>query len=116
MFWAREKATNNCDLRTSLCTPTVASLEEELLTHQLENAQMAADEDPKLFFARKDELINTLKSAGVTKEEREINRNIIRNLPDEYDVERRGFSLNRRFCISKWKKSCGPYTYAGPNC
>ena len=65
--------------------------EKELLTHQLENAQMAADEDPKLFFARIDRLINTLRSVGVTKEGREITRIIIRNLPDEYDVERQGF-------------------------
>ena len=64
--------------------------EKELLTHQHENAQMAADEDPKLFFARVDGLINTLKSVGVAKEEREITRIIIRNLPDDYDVEKRG--------------------------
>ena len=51
---------------------------------------MATDEDPKLFFARVDGIINTLRSAGITKEEREITRIIIRNLPDDYDVERRG--------------------------
>ena len=51
----------------------------------------AADEDPKLFFAHVDGLTNTLKSVGVTKEEREITRIIIiRNLSDDYDVEKRG--------------------------
>ena len=85
--------------------------EKELLTHQLENAQMAADEDPKLFFARIDGLINTLKLVGVTKEEREITRIIIRNLPDDYDVEKRGVLIYRRFHVSRWKKSCHPDMY-----
>ena len=69
--------------------PTTDS-EKKLITYQLENAQMAADEDPKLFLARRDGLINTLKSVGVTKEEREITGIIIRNLPNGYEVERRG--------------------------
>ena len=66
--------------------PTTDS-EKELLSHQLESAKMATDENPKLFFARVDGLTNTLKSVGVAKEEREITRIIIRNLPDDYDVE-----------------------------
>ena len=78
-----------------------------MLTHHIKHAQMAAEEDPKLVFARIDGLINTLKSVGVTKEEREITRIVIRNLPDENEVERRGFQLNRRFRVSKWKTSCG---------
>ena len=67
--------------------------EKELLTDQLDNARMGTDEDPKLFFARVDGIINTLRSAGITKEEREVTRIIIRNLPEEYDVERRGVLL-----------------------
>ena len=67
--------------------------EKELLIHQLENAQMVADEDPKLFFARVDRLVNTLKSVGIVKEERENVRIIVRNLSDDYDVEKRGILL-----------------------
>ena len=67
--------------------------EKELLTDQLDNARMGTDEDPKLFFARVDGIINTLRSAGITKEEREVTRIIIRNLPEDYDVERRGVLL-----------------------
>ena len=67
--------------------------EKELLTDQLDNARMGTDEDPKLFFARIDGIINALRSAGITKEEREVTRIIIRNLPEDYDVERRGVLL-----------------------
>ena len=51
---------------------------------------MATNEDPGLFFARIDGLLNTLKSVGVTKEERKITRIIIRTVPDNYDLEKRG--------------------------
>ena len=67
--------------------------EKELRVHELENIQMTAGEDPKLFFARVDRISNTLKSAGIVKEEREIVRIIVRNLSDDYDVEKRGILL-----------------------
>ena len=54
---------------------------------------MAKDEDPGLFFARVDGISNTLKSVGITKEEHEITRIIIRNLSEDYDVEKRGILL-----------------------
>ena len=74
--------------------PTTNS-EKELLLHQLENVEMAKDEDPKLFFARVDGISNTLRSVGIVKEEREIVRIIVRNLSDDYDVEKRGALLRR---------------------
>ena len=61
--------------------------------HQLENVEMAKDEDPKLFFARVDGISNTLRSVGAVKNEGEITRIIIRNLSDDYDVEKRGVLL-----------------------
>ena len=64
-----------------------------MLTHQIENVQLATDEDTKLFFASVDGLTNILKSVVVTKEEREITRIIICNLPDNYDVGKRGILL-----------------------
>lgn len=39
---------------------------------------MVAGEDPNIYFARVDNLLNTLKSVGVVKEEREIVKIIIR--------------------------------------
>ena len=39
---------------------------------QLETAQMVVGEVPKINFARVDKLLNTLKSVGIVKEEREI--------------------------------------------
>ena len=69
--------------------------DNELLLHQLENVEMAKDEDPKLFFARVDGIFNTLRSVGIVKEEREIVRIIVRNLSDDYDVEKRAALLRR---------------------
>ena len=59
-----------------------------LLVRQLETVQMKVGGDPKIYFARVYKLLNTLKSAGIVKEEREIVRIIIRNLSDEYMVKR----------------------------
>ena len=67
--------------------------EIELVVHQLENIQMAAGEDLKLFLARVDGISNTLKSVGIVKEERDIVRIGVRNLSDDYDVEKRGVLL-----------------------
>ena len=60
---------------------------------QLETVQMVAGEDPKIYFARVDKLLDTLKSVGIVKEEREIVRIITRNLSDEYMVEKRSHPL-----------------------
>ena len=54
---------------------------------------MEVGEEPKIYFARVDKLLNTLKSVGIVKEEREIVRIIIRNLSDEYMVEKRSHPL-----------------------
>ena len=67
--------------------------EKALLVRQLETVQMVVDEDPKLYFARVDKLLNTLKSVGIVKEKREIVRIIIRILSDEYMVEKRSHPL-----------------------
>ena len=92
--------------------------EKELLSHQLDNAKMTSDEDPKLFFARVDGMINTLRSAGITKEEREITRTIIRNLPDDYDVERRGVLMKpdiTRVEVEEIVRTRHAAFYSGPN-
>ena len=67
--------------------------EKALLVRQLETVQMELGEDPKIYFARVDKLLNTLKSVGIVKEEREIVCIIIRNLSDEYMVEKRSYLL-----------------------
>ena len=54
---------------------------------------MEPGEDPKIYFARVDKPLNTLKSVGIVKEEREIVRIIIHNLSDEYMVEKRSYPL-----------------------
>ena len=60
---------------------------------QLETVQMEVGEDPKIYFARVDKLLNTLKSVGIVREERDFVRIIIRNLSDEYMVEKRSHPL-----------------------
>ena len=55
---------------------------------QLETVQMVVGEDPKIYFARVDTLLNTLKSVEIVKEDLEIVCIIIRNLSDEYMVEK----------------------------
>ena len=63
--------------------------EKALLVRQLETVQMVVGEYPKIHFARVDKLLNTLKYVGIVKEEREIVRINIRNLSNEYVVEKR---------------------------
>ena len=67
--------------------------EKALLVRQLETVQMEVGEDPKIYFARVDKLLSTLKSVGIVKEEREIVRIIILNLSDESMVEKRSYPL-----------------------
>ena len=69
--------------------------EKALLVRQLETVQMVVGEDPKTYFARVDKLPNTLKSVRIIKEEREIVSIIIRNLSNEYVVEKRSHPLTR---------------------
>ena len=63
--------------------------EKALLVRQLETVQMEAGEDPKIYFAQVDKLLNTLKSVGMVRKKREIVRLTIRNLSDEYMGEKR---------------------------
>ena len=67
--------------------------EKPLLVRQLETVQMEVGEDSNIYFARVDKLLNTLKSVGIVKEEREIVRIIIRNLSNEYMVEDGSYPL-----------------------
>ena len=69
--------------------------EKAPLVRQLEIFQMVVGEDPKIYFARVDKPLKTLKSVGIVKEEREIVRIIIRNLSNEYVVEKRSHPLAR---------------------
>ena len=75
--------------------------EKTLLVRQLETTKMLDDEDPKLFFARLDKILNTLKSVGIVKEEREIVQIIKRNLSSEYDVELRAMTTQPNRQVSR---------------
>ena len=66
-------------------SPT-SDAEKALLVRQLETVQMIVGEDPKIYFARVEKLLNTLKSVGIVKEERENVRIVICNLYNEYVV------------------------------
>ena len=57
--------------------------EKALLARQLKTVQMVVREDPKIYFARVDRLLNTLKSVGIAKKGRKIVRIIIRNVSNE---------------------------------
>ena len=69
--------------------------EKALFVRQLETVQMVVGEDPKIYIALVEKLLNTLKSVGIVKEEREIVRIIICNLFNEYVVEKRSHPLTR---------------------
>ena len=62
--------------------------EKALLVGQLETIQMFTGEDPKLFLARVDKLVNTMRVIGIEQSEREIIQIIVRQLSDDYDVEK----------------------------
>ena len=75
---------------------------------QLETVQMVVDEDPKIYFARVDKPLNTLKSVGIVKEDREIVRIIVRNLSNECSTWWRSAVTPLPALIylaSKWKKA-----------
>ena len=69
--------------------------EKAQLVRQLETDQMVVGEDPKIYFARVDKRLNTLKFVGIVKEGQEIVRIIIRNLSDVYVVEKRSHPWTR---------------------
>ena len=72
-----------------------SDVEKALLVRQLETVKMVMGEDHKIYFARVDKLLNTLKSVGIVKEEWEIVGIIIRNLSNEYVMEKRSHPLTR---------------------
>ena len=50
---------------------------------------MFPGENPKLFLARVDRLVNTMRVVGIGKSEGEIVQIIVCQLSDDYDVEKR---------------------------
>ena len=69
-------------------TLPASEAEKTLLSQQLENVKMYSDEDPKTFFIRVDKLVNMMRRVGITKTESQIVRIIVRQLSDEYTVQR----------------------------
>ena len=49
---------------------------------------MHPDEDPKTFFTRVDKLVNMMRRVGITKTEKQIVHIIVRQLSDEYFVQK----------------------------
>ena len=84
--------------------------EKALLVGQLETIQMFPGEDPKLFLARLDELVNTMRVVGIDKSEGEIVQTIGRQVSDDYDVEKcsslflSDIPLTHRMPTAKWRK------------
>ena len=72
--------------------PTSAA-EKALLVGQLETINIFSGEDPKLFLAKVDKLVNTMRVVGIEKSEGEIVQIVVRQLSDDYDVEKR-YSLS----------------------
>ena len=69
-------------------TLPASEAEKTLLSQQLENVKMYSDEDPKTFFIRVDKLVNMMRRVGITKTESQIVHIIVRQLSDEYTVQR----------------------------
>ena len=69
-------------------TLPVSEAEKTLLVQQLENVTMYPDEDPKTFFTRVDKLVNMMRKVGITKTEEQIVHIILRQLSDEYVVQK----------------------------
>ena len=98
------EATCNTEIKEKLvacsCVPEVwgviqgwslptSDAEKALLVGQLETIQMFPGEGPKLFLARVDKLVNTMRVIGIEKSEGEIVQITVRQLSDDYDVEKR---------------------------
>ena len=62
--------------------------EKTLSVGQLETIQMFPGEDPTLLLVRVDKLVNTMRVVGIEKSEGEIIQTIIRQLSDDYDVNK----------------------------
>ena len=69
-------------------TLPVGEAEKTLLVQQLENVTMYPDEDPKMFITRVDKLVNMMRRVGITKTEEQIVHIIVRQLWDEYIVQK----------------------------
>ena len=69
-------------------TLPASEAEKTLLVQQLENVIMYPDEDPKTFFTRVDKLVNMMRRVGITKTEEQIVHIIVRQLSDEYIVQK----------------------------
>ena len=69
-------------------TLPASEAEKTLLAQQLENVTMYPDEDPKTFFTRVDKLVNMMRRVGITKTEEQIVHVIVRQLSDEYMVQK----------------------------
>ena len=84
--------------------------EKALLVGQLETMQMFPGEHPKLSLARVDKLVNTMRVIGIEKSEREIVQIIVRQLSDDYDVEKRSSlsssGITRAFVEHTIRTSC----------
>lgn len=76
------------------CGLATSEAEKSLLVSQLENALMIVGEGSKFYFLLVDKCLNALKSVEIVKEERGIVRVIIRNLLDEYHVEKHSHFTN----------------------
>ena len=66
----------------------MSEAEKTLLVQQLENVTMYPDEDPKRFFTSVDKLVNMMRRAEMTKTEEQIVHIIVRQLSDEYIVQK----------------------------
>ena len=69
-------------------TLPASEAEKTLLVPQLENVTMYPAEDPNTFFTRVDKLVNMMRKVGITKTEEKIVHTIVRQLSDEYIVQK----------------------------
>ncbi|CAN0467972.1 unnamed protein product, partial [Hapterophycus canaliculatus] len=72
---------------TAWHSPSSAA-EVALMKEQLETVKNFDGDDPKLFFVRVDKFRNALAHAGVTKTEQEIVEILLRNLSNDYHIEK----------------------------
>ena len=72
----------------------MSEAEKILLVQQLENVTMYPDEDPKTLFTRVDKLGNMMRRVGITKTEEQIVHIIVRQLSDEYIVQKEIIDAN----------------------
>ena len=75
-------------------TLPVSEAKKTLLVQQLENVTMYPDEDPKTVFTRVDKLVNMMRKVGITKTDEQIAHTIVRQLSDEYIVQKTIINAN----------------------